>query len=113
MNLQYCLNWNNTLNKKKETYIIISAVCPAGQKYDKDDSKCEDCGLGYYQEKEGQFYCDWCGLGKTTRETNTTSVSLCYGKLDIWWRLGKNTQKTHKKQIQRQSAFVTVSEISW
>ncbi|XP_071129047.1 uncharacterized protein [Mytilus edulis] len=54
------------------------SVCPAGQKYDKDDSKCEDCGLGYYQEKEGQFYCEWCGLGKTTRETNTTSVSLCY-----------------------------------
>ncbi|XP_052071119.1 uncharacterized protein LOC127709553 [Mytilus californianus] len=62
------------LNNPKFCY----PLCPVGQKYNKGDSKCEDCGLGYYQEKAGQFYCEWCGLGKTTRETNTTSASFCY-----------------------------------
>lgn len=57
----------------------FSASCSAGKFFNTTSSQCEDCAVGYYQQKTGQFYCNWCGLGQTTRDPASTSPSSCYG----------------------------------
>nr|XP_022919679.1 sushi, von Willebrand factor type A, EGF and pentraxin domain-containing protein 1 isoform X1 [Onthophagus taurus] len=51
--------------------------CPAGKYYDHDAGLCRSCGYGFYQPDEGQFSCKICGLGKTTRTNEATSVKEC------------------------------------
>ncbi|XP_065923868.1 uncharacterized protein [Magallana gigas] len=40
-------------------------------------SRCDPCGVGFYQSQYGMFYCDPCPVNSTTRGDSSTSASLC------------------------------------
>ena len=60
--------------------VLFLASCAAGQYFNATTSSCENCAIGYYQQNAGQFYCNWCGIGQTTRDPASTSSSSCYGQ---------------------------------
>ncbi|KAK3579233.1 hypothetical protein CHS0354_033303 [Potamilus streckersoni] len=54
------------------------ASCSAGYYFDISNKSCLPCPIGRYQDKTGQFYCEWCPVGKTTHGINSTSLSECF-----------------------------------
>ncbi|KAL3877080.1 hypothetical protein ACJMK2_034835 [Sinanodonta woodiana] len=54
------------------------ASCSAGSYFDISLNRCSPCQIGRYQDKTGQFYCEWCPVGYTTREINSTSLNQCF-----------------------------------
>lgn len=54
-----------------------SVACPVGTSYDQKSSKCELCGKGTYQDKEGQASCIECDGGKSTDSLGTVSSEDC------------------------------------
>jgi len=51
--------------------------CAAGRFYDSTSGVCRACGFGNYQSEEGQFSCVPCGLGLTTRTSESVTVEEC------------------------------------
>jgi len=51
--------------------------CSAGERYDKVTGLCLYCGYGKYQPLEGQFSCELCGVGLTTRTKKSLSKDDC------------------------------------
>lgn len=57
---------------------FFKAICEAG--HYQTGTRCDPCGVGFYQSKRGMFYCDACAVGQTTRGEKSTSQSECYGE---------------------------------
>jgi len=51
--------------------------CAAGHYYDTITDLCRPCGHGRFQPEEGQFTCELCGVGLTTRTKKAISESDC------------------------------------
>ncbi|XP_071129049.1 uncharacterized protein [Mytilus edulis] len=95
--------------------------CPAGQYFNMTNSQCSDCPVGYYQQSTGQFYCDWCGLGQTTRDPASLSSASCYDECPSGKELSQNgncvdcavgtyrTSGVHSSCISCQLGFTTLS----
>ncbi|KAJ8319082.1 hypothetical protein KUTeg_004173 [Tegillarca granosa] len=53
-------------------------ICIIGSYFNTAADRCELCPVGYHQSKEGQFFCDPCPNGQTTRSTGSNSSAACY-----------------------------------
>ncbi|XP_052765018.1 uncharacterized protein LOC128206514 isoform X2 [Mya arenaria] len=51
--------------------------CSPGYYFDNDVNRCVACGIGYYQNEAGQFYCKHCGASFTTENEASTSITQC------------------------------------
>lgn len=58
--------------------VSFTANCPKGTK---GTSKgCTECGIGYYQDKEGATECKKCPVGTTSKENGSRDFIQCQGK---------------------------------
>jgi len=64
--------------------------CSAGQYYDKVTELCRPCGYGRYQGQEGQFSCELCGVGLTTRTKKALSKADCRPDCEDGYQLSVN-----------------------
>jgi len=62
--------------------------CAAGHFYDEPTNLCRPCGFGNYQPEEGQFRCELCGVGLTTRTKRATSEAECREDCQSGYQLG-------------------------
>ena len=62
--------------------------CAAGHFYDEPTNLCRPCGFGNYQPEEGQFRCELCGVGLTTRTKRATSEAECREDCQDGFQLG-------------------------
>lgn len=53
--------------------------CTAGTYLDKKLGTCEDCAIGFYQERDAQVECVKCPPGTSTTEVRTDNSSSCLG----------------------------------
>ncbi|KAM4876293.1 sushi, von Willebrand factor type A, EGF and pentraxin domain-containing protein 1 [Thomomys bottae] len=51
--------------------------CPLGTYYSLEHSACESCGIGSYQDEEGQLRCKPCPPGTRTEYLHSRSISEC------------------------------------
>jgi len=63
--------------------------CAAGHFYDEPTNLCRPCGFGNYQPEEGQFLCELCGVGLTTRTKRATSEAECREDCQDGFQLGR------------------------
>jgi len=64
--------------------------CSAGEYYDKVTDLCRPCGYGRYQGLEGQFTCELCGVGLTTRTKKALSKADCRTDCEDGYQLSIN-----------------------
>ena len=59
---------------------VNTESCPAGQSYSHHSQSCEQCAVGSFQSKSGQFRCQKCPPLKTTPTSGATSAGHCTGR---------------------------------
>lgn len=55
--------------------------CTAGTYLNQKLGTCEDCAIGFYQEKDAQVECLKCPAGTSTTDVRTDSSSSCLGRV--------------------------------